>query len=339
MISILIVIIGISILILIHELGHFLAAKYFGVGVEEFGIGFPPRMISKKIGETRYSVNWLPLGGFVKLKGEFSEKAVDSSAAPTAVGAAEAKLFVKQKVWQRAVILAGGVFMNFLLGWLLLSLILFIGAPQFILVNNVLPNSVAEEASIMKGDRILGFSSAKDLTEFIKKNSGNEITLEILRFSENKQAKLQITAIPRDSLGIMITDIGLPAQPFLAALAKGFASALSIIWSILISLGKVFSAPESFVGPIGIINIALETGKLGVIYVLQLLALISLNLVVLNMLPIPALDGGRLFFLLIEKLRGKSFLPKTEIKANTIGFVALIFLIFVITITDIWRLF
>ena len=339
MISVLVVIIGISVLILVHELGHFLAAKFFGVGVEEFGIGFPPRIFSKKIGETRYSVNWLPLGGFVKLRGEFQALEEEIAAGMTSSALAMTNKFIEKKPWQRAIVMAAGVAMNFLLGWLLFSLILFIGAPQYILVQEVLPNSAAMAAGMMKGDRIANFQSANDFTAFLKNNFGKETTLEILRFAQDGQTeRLEMRVTPQGTLGVMISDIGLPAQSLPKAVTKGFLNSILVLWSILMALGSVFSAPQSFVGPIGIFNVAWETGKLGVIYIFQLLALISLNLAVLNLLPIPALDGGRLLFLLIEKIKGSAIARQKEIFWQTAGFVFLILLIITITVFDVVRL-
>lgn len=324
MVSVIIVIIGISALILVHELGHFLAAKYFKVPVEEFGFGFPPRIISKKIGETRYSLNWLPFGGFVKLHGEFDGD--------------DPKSFVKQKSWKRAIILVAGVTMNFIFGWLLLSVVFFIGAPSYVLINKVLPESPAALSGILEGDRLSGFNSAKEFTDFIKENQNKEINLTIFRQEENNLKEIKTKAIPNKTLGVMITDIGLSKQSFIKSIGNGFTSSLSIIWAIMIALGSVFSSAQNFVGPIGIFDVAIQTGKLGVIYVFQLLALISLNLTVLNLLPVPALDGGRLLFVIIEKLRGKAFAPMTEIKANTAGFIVLIALIVFVTFSDILRM-
>ena len=149
---------------------------------------------------------------------------------------------------------------------------------------------------------------------------------------------MEIKAVPNATLGVMITDIGLPKQSFIKSIGNGFTTSLSIIWAILIEMGSVFSSTQNFVGWIGIFDVAIQTGKLGAIYVFQLLALISLNLTVLNLLPIPALDGGRLFFVIIEKLRGKAFSPLIEIRANMIGFTVLIALIIFVTFSDILRL-
>ncbi len=324
MVSVIIIVIGISLLILVHELGHFLAAKYFQVPVEEFGFGFPPRIVSKKMGETRYSLNWLPFGGFVKLHGEFAGD--------------DPKSFVKQKAWRRAVILVAGVTMNFIFGWLLLSIVFFIGAPSFVLINKVLPDSPAAQAGVLDGDRIVGFASSKQFTDFIKSNSGQEVQFKVLRQRENNTKEIEIKVVPHETIGVMIADVGMPAQSFFKSIGNGFLTSLSIIWAILIALGGIFNSAQSFVGPIGIFDVAIQTGKLGAIYVFQLLALISLNLTVLNLLPVPALDGGRLLFVIIEKLRGRAFSPITEIRANTIGFAVLVSLIIFVTFSDILKI-
>jgi regulator of sigma E protease len=317
-------------------LGHFLAAKYFGVRVEEFGIGFPPRIFSKKIGDTRYSLNCLPLGGFVKLYGEFTLSDEVSSSA-TLEKASESKSFIKQKSWKKVIILVAGVTMNFLFGWLLLSLVFYIGAPTFILVNKILPDSPAAVAGILEGDQITRFSSAKEFTDFIKSHRGQEIILEIKR--KDVLEPIFIKAKPEENLGVVISDVGFPAQSFFKSFFNGFSYSIFIMWSILIAIGGIFSAPESFVGPVGIFGIAIETGKQGFIYILQLLSLISLNLAVLNLLPIPALDGGRLFFILIEKVRGVAMSAKRELFWNGVGFIFLISLVIVVTVSDLVKLF
>ena len=321
MFSILIVIIGISLLILIHELGHFAAAKYFGIPVEEFGIGFPPRLVSKKMGETRYSINWLPLGGFVKLHGEFSGD--------------DPKSFVNQKAWRRAVVLVAGVTMNFFVGWLLLSMVFFIGAPTYVLVDSIVPGSPAARADIKTGDRILDIPSSAALIAFTKSHQNQEVTFKVLRQEGNQLKEVAVRVAIGDSLGVYISDVGFPAQSLPTAIKKGLTTSFFIMGSILTALTGIFSAPQNFVGPIGIFSIAIETGKLGIVYILQLLALISLNLAILNLLPVPALDGGRLLFILIEKIRGKAFSAVAEIRANTIGFVVLIGLIILVTIKDL----
>lgn len=321
MISVILVIVGLSLLILVHELGHFLAAKWIGVGVEEFSIGFPPRMISKKIGGTRYSINWLPLGGFVKLAGEYDGE------------------FVKKKIWQRAVVLVAGVVMNFLAGWSLLMGVFMIGVPTTILVHDVLPDSPAMIAGIEPGDRVSGFASAKEFVDFVSTRNGEEITITLERLNTDNQLEARtVKVVPNKTIGVLLNDAGVPAQPWWRAIGGAFIQSWYVLWSILIALGSIFHAPQAFVGPIGIFNIAIETGRLGIVYTLHLLAIISLNLVVLNLLPIPALDGGRLLFLLIEKIRRVPFSQKRELFWNSIGFVFLMLLLVVVTAADVVRM-
>lgn len=335
MISALVVVIGLSLLILVHELGHFLAAKYCGVKVEEFGIGFPPRLVSKKIGETRYSFNWLPVGGFVKLHGEFSSP---DTASPEGSGG-DRHSFINQKVGRRALILVSGVIFNFLAGWWLLTLVFFIGSPQFVLVARVVPESPAAEAGIMAGDRIVGFGKEQEVTNFIQRHRRQPITLRIERRADDGTVRLlEIEAIPQETLGIAIIDVGFAPQPFLTSVKTGLGAAVGIVGGITAALGSIVAAPQEFVGPVGIFTIAAETGKLGLAYLLQLLALISLNLTVLNLLPIPALDGGRLLFLIIEKIKGSALNRQRELLWNSVGFVFIIGLIIFITIQDISRL-
>lgn len=325
--SIVIVIIGISFLILVHELGHFLAAKLFGVAVEEFGFGFPPRIAAKKIGGTKYSFNWLPLGGFVKLHGEFQAEGSQS--------------FTSQQPWRRATILVAGVAMNFLAGWLLLSVVFFIGSPQYVLVTGVLPDSPASAAGIKVNDRLIDFQEPFQVTDFVKGHRGQSVSLRLQRAVQagGSPQTISVTAIPRDNLGVMITGVGLPPRPLLASIGRGLTAAVTTLGAVAAALGSVIGAPQNLVGPVGIFSVAVETGKLGAIYLLQLLALISLNLTVLNLLPVPALDGGRLFFLLLEKLKGSRLKPERELFWNAVGFAVLISLIAVITIKDISQLF
>lgn len=335
--TILIVIIGISLLILIHEFGHFLVAKKMGLLVEEFGFGFPPRLFSKKIGETTYSLNLLPFGGFVKIFGE------DPLATATA---GQERSFAAQPAWKRALIIVAGVLMNFLLGWLLMSIIFMIGTPKAILIAEVLPGSPAEVTGIMPQDQILGFEKAKDFIDFVNKNRGKEIALDISRGGE----ELSFKVIPRvegeGPVGVSLVEAGVDKQPFFLAIWEGlktagfivaaiFGAFLNLIWGFL-TQGKVL---VDFVGPIGIFGVASQAGELGFLYLVQLIAMISLNLTVLNIFPFPALDGGRLLFVLIEKIKGSPLSQNFERAANTAGFILLLLAMIAITIRDITRLF
>ena len=343
-IGIVFVIIFLSILILVHELGHFLAAKKFGLLVEEFGFGLPPRIWGKKIGETIYSINALPFGGFVKIYGEDGhlEKSLEKEIFP------DSRSFAFLKIWQRVIILAAGVFFNFLLGWIVFSIIFSIGMPSAVIITDVLKNTPAAEAGLMQGDIIKRFSTTKELIDFINNNRGKEISLEVERNGEF----LKVSAIPRinppeghGALGIGLADAGLPKQNIFLSFWEGLKASLSLIITIFMAIidliGKTFigqASLEAVTGPVGITKITAQASSMGFVYLLQLLALISLNLTVINIFPFPALDGGRLLFLGIEKIKGSPLNPKFEKWANAVGFALLIFLMVAITIKDIIKL-
>ncbi len=339
-IGIIFVIIFLSILILIHELGHFLTAKKFGLLVEEFGFGLPPRIWGKKIGETIYSINALPFGGFVKIYGE--------DGATTITEEKNGISFISLKAWQRAVILAAGVFFNFLLGWIVLSIVFSIGMPSAVIITDVLKDTPAAKAGFMQGDVIKGFSTTEELIDFINNNRGKEISLE----AERNGDILKISATPRinppegqGALGIGLADAGLPKQNIFLSFWEGLKASVSLIATIFIVIidliGKIFigqASLETVTGPIGIAKVTAQASSLGLVYLLQLLALISLNLTVINIFPFPALDGGRLLFLAIEKIKGSPLNPKFERWANMAGFALLILLMIAITIKDIIKL-
>lgn len=331
--TVFIVIIGISLLILIHELGHFIVAKKMGLLVEEFGFGFPPRLFSKKAGETTYSFNLLPFGGFVKIYGEDAETRSE-------------RAFCCQPVWKRAVVVVAGVAMNFFLGWLLISAMFMVGTPKTLLVADVLADTPAAAVGLMPQDQISGFNTTREFIEFVNKNRGKEIVFDVIRQGE----KLSFAVTPRmeekAAIGVTLIEAGVERQPFLAALWRGLAASANIfaaivaafvnlVWGLL-AQGRFLT---DFVGPIGIFGVAQQAGALGFLYLVQLIALISLNLTVLNILPFPALDGGRLLFLLIEKIKGSPLNPGFERGANAIGFALLILLMIAITARDIVRLF
>ncbi|MFH1759203.1 MAG: site-2 protease family protein [Patescibacteria group bacterium] len=334
MTSIIFVIIGLSLLILVHEWGHFLAARFFNLLVEEFGIGFPPRLLKKKIGETVFTLNAIPLGGFVKIYGENADMGEEVRYPQ--------RSFVHQDAWKRATIIVAGVLMNFIFGWLVISAIFFVGSPSIILIETVTEDSPAYAAGIQSGDRVLNHDTIDSLIGFIDSNKGSLITLDIKRGSE----ELQISAVPRinspvgeGSLGIAIREGGVPKHGLFTSIGKGFITSVTLVGAIFVGFYQVIFMPEYILGPVGIFDMAVNTGQLGLIYLFKFIALISLNLVVLNILPIPALDGGRLLFIIVEKIRGKRFKHSTELRANAIGFAFLIALVFLITIKDVVGLF
>lgn len=339
-VSIIFIIIGLSALIVIHEAGHFFAAKFFGILVEEFGFGLPPRIFGKKFGETLISFNWLPFGGFVRVYGERHDQ--EKSDVPVA------RSFSHQSAFVRASVIVAGVLMNFLLGWWLLSAVFMIGIPQSLIVTEIKAGSIAETIGIQNGDQILGFEYISEFTEFLKANEGKELVLDISRSGEKQSLKfdfLNVLSEDKGKLGVYLVEAGTPKLNFLPALANGFLSAAGMslaiiggIFQLIVGLFTDWSVFGGFAGPVGIVNMAAQTAKVGLPNFLQLLALISLNLAVFNLLPIPALDGGRLLFLIIEKIKGGKIDAQKEMLAQAISFTVLILLILAVTVQDILRL-
>jgi len=362
--SILIFIIILGILIFVHELGHFLVAKKAGVRVDEFAIGFPPRLFSFKKGETTYAINLIPLGGYVKI---FGESADEESLDPNRKDS-----FINKSRWVQAAVLVGGVVFNIIFAWILLSISLMFGFPtivsdqnrdqiteSYVVVTNVFEDSPASSAGLQAGDQILNLSAGEnsisytDLTvsslqEFIA-SSESEVNFEIIRSGENMNlAILPESGIVGDNpaVGIGIDRIGRLQLGFFSAFVQGFTMTgqmmIDMTTGIGTLLGQAFTGNGSLddvAGPVGIVGLVGNAANFGITYLLGFTAFISINLAVLNILPLPALDGGRLVIVLIEGILNKRIKPEIVNSVNTVGFLALILLMIVITINDVIRLF
>lgn len=353
----LIIIIGLAVLILAHELGHFIAAKLFNVKVEEFGIGYPPRMFGKQVGETLYSVNWLPLGGFVRIHGEDKDEETEAHEKDETLDSLRSeRSFANQAIWKRAVILIAGVTMNMVVGWLIFSGIFAVGTPAHLAIAEVAKDSPAYAAGLTANDFIVGAHlgtislndpiNSEDFITAMRKAAGSEVSLTVVHEGKERTLSILSRANPPEgegSLGVALSDVGVEKVPFLKAFGKGFMAAITLFWltlkgffSLIIGL---FTSPGTAMagvaGPVGVFSIATQTGKMGLIYLFQLIALISVNLSVLNLIPFPALDGGRVLFLIIEKLKGSPVSYKTQRTVNAIGFAALIILMVFVTIHDV----
>jgi regulator of sigma E protease len=350
MIIAILVILGLSLLILSHEAGHFFAAKAFGLKVDEFGFGFPPRIAAWKKGDTEYSVNWLPFGGFVKISGERGEfEMLNSDGAQKEEPADRSRLLYAQPAWKKSLIMLAGVFMNFLLGWLLLSLTLMIGAPQALVISGVEKGSPAEQVGIMEGDVIKNFAAAQGFIDFVNAHRGEQISIDILR--SNKELNLsvvpRVTTGPNEgAIGVALAEAGTPREGFFPALWDGLQSAVIMLgltfqafYQLISQLFVHATLLAGVVGPVGIFGVAQETGKIGLVYLLQFLGIISLNLTVVNLIPFPALDGGRFLMIIIEKIKRSAISARTETWINGLGFAFLILLMLLLTVRDVGNLF
>lgn len=360
MLTLIIFIILLSILVLVHELGHYLSAKKIGVKVEEFGLGYPPRIFGKKVGETIYSLNWLPFGGFVRLYGEDENDGNDKSSKKQVSTVKKNQTFFGRSKIERSIILVAGVAMNFLLGVVVISYLFTQGVmiPSGALVQEVVPKTPAEMAGIKKGDVIISVNgkttaAAGDLVLQAKQNAGKTVTLQIKR-CEKTCENLKISLIPRKdyaknegAMGVAIaTDFTKKTYSLWQAPYYGTVEAFKMSWFIVKGVGQVlwqlvtaFNVPKDVAGPIGIYQVtgqALQFG--GLTGVLQLLALLSLNLAVINILPIPALDGGRFFLVLVEAVVGRKRIVKVEKVTQSIGVAFILGLIVLITINDLSKL-
>jgi len=358
MLIVILVIIGLSLLILGHEAGHFFAAKLFGLKVDEFGIGFPPRIMAwrPKNSETEYSINWLPFGGFVRIggeRGEFEGVSPDGGSAEAAqtapaTDAEKARLFYNQPAWKKSLIMLAGVFMNFILGWLLIAAVFVVGVPQTLVISGTQAGSPAAIAGIQSGDVVKGYTDAQNFINYIDANKGQQITVTVIRNNKDLSFAMTPRANPpanQGALGVALEEGGATRENFFKALWNGLQDAAVISWLTLQAfyelLKQIFvhaSIPADIVGPVGIFGIAEETGKIGLAYLLQFLGIISLNLMIVNCIPFPALDGGRFLMVLIEKVKGSPISYTVEAWVNGIGFALLLLLMIVLTVRDVGAL-
>lgn len=350
--TILFVVIALSFLVLAHEGGHFAAAKWFRVRVDEFGFGFPPKLFSKTRGETRYSLNLFPFGGFVRIFGE------DAPPPPTDPDAPRA--FVAKPLGVRALIIGGGIVMNVIVGWLLISLVFMTGAPSHLGISEVAVDSPAAAAGIQAGDLVVkAEAGATALTDPIALDSfvrlvgatvaeKEALTLTLKRGGNMETVSLTGRAMPPEgegALGVGLFDAGLPQTPFFESLWRGAVTTAEFLKAITVGLFEFFigiftraGTLDAIRGPVGIVSVAASSAAFGLGRFLNFVAIISLHLAILNFLPIPALDGGRLLFLAIEGLKGSPVSRKVERATHAVGFALLLLLMVVVTARDIGRL-
>ena len=352
--SILVFLLVLSILVLVHELGHFLVAKRFGVMVEEFGFGLPPRLFGKKIGETLYSINALPFGGFVRLHGENSEADV----------VYPKKSFLKKNKRKKVLIIVAGVIMNFILEIVAFAITYsFNGIPKNtnnVKVVDITTSSPAQIAGLIVGDvvRKVGKTPISTNDEFINlvdQSKGKKVILEIERTVNSEKTTKKITLTPREKppegqgpLGVVITTSEIYYPPVLLrpfyGIYYGFKDAIFWGKNIIVGFYGLFAGlfkgqvPQDIAGPVGIFALTSEASKFGIFAVINFIGILSVNLAIINVLPFPALDGGRLFFIFLEGVIGKQVLPKVEAAIHTVGMIILLALLLAVTAHDVIRL-
>jgi regulator of sigma E protease len=346
-----------GVIVFVHELGHFATAKFFGVKVEEFGLGFPPKIWGKKKGETEYTLNWIPLGGFVRIMGEDGDSRED----PRSFGA--------KPVWQRTIILAAGVMMNFLLAIVLFSIVFMSGYPTdisgmkadqipadakvYVQVADVAKGSPAESAGIQPMDKILkiGGTEVKDVTDvqnYAKANPDTNATLTIERQNQTLEKTVNIRKdypAGEGAIGISLAKTAIIHYPFFSAIKEGILYTWDLtkfiteyLFYTVQQLVTTGGTTAQVSGPLGMVSMTGQAVQLGLMVVLNFIALISVNLGIINILPLPALDGGRILFLIVEKIKGSPVSQELEGRIHNAGFMALMLLMVVVTFQDVMRM-
>lgn len=350
--TLIVFIIVLGLLVFVHELGHFITAKKSGCQVDEFGFGFPPRLFGIKRGETIYSINWIPLGGFVKIVGEDG----DNEQNP--------RSFSAKPIWQRLLILAAGVGMNVVLAAVLLSIAYMIGFPSElkdtdtnvkdakIQIVAVTEQSPAKDAGIEPGDEIKTIASVPvetvaQVQQLIEENKGKETPVDVIRAGEIKHLAMTPRENPPEgegALGIGLARIGTISYSIPQAIVQGVKLTWYMTKEIVLAFGgmiaNLFTTGKfkgDLAGPVGIAVLTGQAVKLGFVYVLQFAALLSINLAIINVLPFPGLDGGRAFFVIVEGIRRKKMDKKVEGIIHGVGFSLLLIFMLIVTLKDISR--
>jgi regulator of sigma E protease len=351
-----------AVLVLVHEFGHFFAAKKSGVRVDEFGLGFPPRLWAKTVGETTYSINAIPFGGFVKI---FGENPDDESIN----GADSSRSFVHIPRWKQVIVLIAGIAMNIIFAWLLFSVAYMSGMTtgvsdgnksyihdSHVIVLDILGGSAADKSGLKQGDQILSYTfngatktvtDASMIQDVTKSSGGKAIDFEVSRATENKH--ILVAPVKSSSgtyaIGISMDLVGKIKLPFYMAFWEGAKLTTHLFTSIFTGLYTLIhdavlgrADVSQLSGPVGIARLVGDASKLGIAYLLSFTAFISLNLAALNLIPFPALDGGRILFVIIEAIRRKAISPKIANTINAIGFGILILFMLFITYRDIAKL-
>ncbi|WP_066635275.1 RIP metalloprotease RseP [Desulfolucanica intricata] len=328
-----------GLLICIHELGHFAVAKFVGIKVHEFSLGFGPKLFGLPKGETTYNLRLLPLGGFVRMAGMDPTEDEDYN---------DARGFNKKSVLQRIAVIIAGPLMNFILAAFLLAVIFMLqGYPTATTqVDKVMAGYPAEEAGLRSGDKIIAIdgqniNSWEQISQYINDRPGQRINVTVQRGTEKRSFEIVPSKDESGTGKIGIYPVQeLQKQGFFASLVSGGEFTVRVTWLIISLVGQMFvqEVPADLGGPVRVIWEIDKAVDSGFLYLLQLAAFLSINLGLFNLFPIPALDGSRIFFLAWEGIRGKPLDPNKENFIHLIGFGLLLLLMVVITYNDILNL-
>ncbi len=332
-----------GLLVFVHELGHFLAAKWAGIRVERFSLGFPPRMIGKKIGDTDYCISWIPLGGYVKMAGM-----IDESMDTKVEG--QPWEFMSKPIWKRAIVIAAGPIMNVLLAIVFFALLFNHHGliDNVSVVGQVLPDRPAAAIGLQPGDRIVAIngtptSTWQQLVEIIHASPEKEITLEWERQNEKMSATVTPLLDPESKVG----QIGIGPSRRQPGFGESFVLAGGQCWFLTRMIGQFIgrlvtgqeSVRDGLAGPVQIMKMAGQFAREGFAEVVNFTAVISLQLALLNILPIPALDGGHLVFLGFEAILRRPVSVRARVIVQQIGMALLLALMVFIVINDFQKIF
>lgn len=345
-----------SLLVFVHELGHFCVARRMGMKVEEFGFGFPPRLfgIRPKPEGTIYSINCIPIGGFVRIKGEGGGETQEPDS------------FASKAVWKRFLVLVAGVAMNIALAAFLFITGFTFGIPSVITddvpasahiidekiqVYSVLSQSPAEMAGMVPGDILISvdgqvFAESEEVRNYIQTHGDEGILMTWKQTSgEIKTVAMtaaDLTEMDFHGLGVGFVKTGLVSYPIHKAIVQGVVATATLTWDITKAFGQIIKdavihqkVEAELSGPVGIAVMTGEVAQMGWTYLIHFAAVLSLNLAVINILPFPALDGGHVVFLLVEKIRRKPVGESLRSLANNLGFAFLIILAVIVTYRDV----
>ncbi len=333
MLTALVSVIVFGILIGVHEAGHLIAAKLNNIKVHEFAIGMGPKIVSFSTKETKYSLRLLPIGGYCKIEGE-DEESTDERA------------LCNKAPWQKFIVIVSGALMNLVLAFVALLILLGAGKEIYIpKVGSVIPDTSAYEQGLMKGDEIVKLNNTNiniqsDITFFMSRNGEKPIEMTVKR--NNELIKLNVTPYTDDGVSYIGFYPEIVKNNLYHTVTQAFYTEIFVAKVVIVSLLELFTGGVSFSeasGPVGIVSEIGKAARMGIYNIIYLLALISVNLGLFNLLPFPALDGGRAVFCIYEMITKKKVSATVESYVHAIGFLILIGLMIYVTFNDVFKLF